>query len=240
MKINPLPPPAPTLEEEVYRRLRGLIVAGDLVPGELYSMNELSTQLKVSRTPVAQAVTRLVDQGMVRVEHRRGMRILETSTHDLMEIYELRLLLEPRAVYRATTLMRETDHRRMRDALKALQAVPAALPNPRELLRRDAAFHRVILRASGNLRLADYVDGLRDLQMVRGASTADRVRPLAEVIADHERICRRVVAGDAAGAAREMHGHIALTCSLLVEREIGAVPGLPGPPWPDAAGTRPG
>lgn len=79
MKIEPLPPPSPSLEREIYRRLRDLIVSGDLLPGGLYSMNELAAQLHVSRTPVAQAVARLVNQGMVLVEHRRGLRVLETS-----------------------------------------------------------------------------------------------------------------------------------------------------------------
>jgi DNA-binding GntR family transcriptional regulator len=239
VEIEPLPAPALSLEEEIYRRLRDLIVSGDLVPGALYSMNELATQLRVSRTPVAQAVTRLVDHGMVRVEHRRGMRILETSTHDLAEIYEMRLLLEPRAAYRAATLMRKVEHRRLGEALTALRRVTDVLNNPREHLRCDAAFHRVILQASGNRRLANYVDSLRDLQMIRGASTADKTRSLSDVVADHEAIYRHIVAGDAPGAAHEMHQHILLTCNLLIEQETGAATVLLGPPWPSPADTEP-
>ncbi|MGH2871006.1 MAG: GntR family transcriptional regulator, partial [Solirubrobacteraceae bacterium] len=211
MQIDPLPPPSPSLEREVYRRLRDLIVSGDLAPGALYSMNELASQLRVSRTPVAQAVARLVDQGMVRVEHRRGLRVLETSSHDLAEIYELRLLLEPRATYRATGLMRRGDHRRLREALAALGRAAAVPANHRDYLRRDADFHRVILHAAGNRRLADFVQSLRDLQLIRDASTVDRTRPLVDVVADHERICDAIVAGDAAAAAAEMHRHILLT-----------------------------
>jgi DNA-binding GntR family transcriptional regulator len=239
MTFEPLPPRGPNLDEEVYRRLRDGIVAGDLIPGALYSMNELSGQLGVSRTPVMQAVTRLVDQGMLQIERRRGIRVLETSTHDLSEIYEIRLLLEPRATYRATRLMRPGDHRRLGDALKDLRAVTEVVPSPREHLRRDATFHGVILQCSGNRRIADYVATLRDLQMIRGASTADKTRPLADVVSDHDRIYRLIVAGDAEAAAREMHRHIALTYELLVEQETGAVPGLLTPPWPEPSDTTP-
>jgi len=182
MQIEPLPPPSPSLEREVYRRLRDLIVSGDLVPGSLYSMNELATALHVSRTPVAQAVGRLVDQGMVRVEHRRGLRVLETSTHDLAEIYELRLLLEPRATYRATGLMRKSDHRRLREALVALGRAAEVAGNPREYLHRDSDFHHVIMQASGNRRLADFVGSLRDLQLIRDACT----RGVAAVVVTHD------------------------------------------------------
>lgn len=233
MKIEPLPPPAPSLESEVRRRLRDLIVSGELVPGALYSMNELATQLGVSRTPVAQAVARLVDQGMVQVEHRRGMRVLETSSHDLAEIYQIRLLLEPRATHRATGLMRRTDHRRLKSALVALGNVGDVAGNPREYLRRDAAFHRVILEASGNRRLADYVQTLRDLQMIRNMSTVDRTRPLADVVGDHEQIYEAIVNGDADAAAREMQRHISLTYKLLVAQEMGEAATSASEPWPD-------
>jgi DNA-binding GntR family transcriptional regulator len=221
VKIDPLPPPSPSLESEVHRRLRDLIVAGELAPGALYSMNELAAQLRVSRTPVAQAVARLVDQGMVRVEQRRGMRVLETSTHDLAEIYQIRLLLEPRATHRATCLMRRADHRRLEHALRALGEVTDGGANVREYLRRDARFHHVILQASGNRRLADYVDTLRDLQMIRDLSTVERSRSLADVVADHERIYEKIVRGDADGAEHEMHSHIATTYELLVAQETG-------------------
>jgi DNA-binding GntR family transcriptional regulator len=231
VRIEPLPPPSPSLESEVHRRLRDLIVAGELVPGALYSMNELATQLGVSRTPVAQAIARLVDEGMVRVEHRRGLRVLETSGHDLNEIYQIRLLLEPPATHRATGLMRARDHGRLKRALRALCDVADESANVREYLRRDAAFHDVILQASGNQRLAAYVATLRDLQMIRDLSTVDRTRPAADVVADHQRIYERIRSGDGDGAQREMHDHLAITYQRLVAQETGeTVP--PDLSWP--------
>jgi DNA-binding GntR family transcriptional regulator len=221
VRIEPLPPPSPSLETEVHRRLRDLIVAGELAPGALYSMNELATQLGVSRTPVAQAVARLVDEGMVRVEHRRGLRVLETSGHDLVEIYQIRLLVEPPATHRATGLMRASDHGRLERALRALRDVAESSANVREYLRRDAAFHDVILQASGNRRLAAYIATLRDLQMIRDLSTVDRTRTAADVVADHERVYDRIRAGDADGAEREMRDHLAVTYQTLVAQETG-------------------
>ena len=233
MRIEPLPPPSPSLESEVHRRLRDLIVAGELAPGGLYSMNELAAQLGVSRTPVAQAVARLVDEGMVKVEHRRGLRVLETSGHDLVEIYQIRLLLEPQATSRATALMRRADHRRLERALRELRDVADAHgpANLREFLRRDAGFHHVILEAAGNRRLTEYIDTLRDLQMIRDLSTVDRTRPATAVVADHERIYERIRGGDADGAQRAMHSHLATTYELLVTQETGGM-AAPFLAWP--------
>ncbi|MGI8713667.1 MAG: GntR family transcriptional regulator [Solirubrobacteraceae bacterium] len=232
-----MPPTPPSLEREVYRRLRDLIVSGDLRPGALYSMNELATQLQVSRTPVAQAVARLVDQGMVVVEQRRGLRVLETSTHDLAEIYEVRLLLEPRATHRATGLMRKAERRQLKSALAALSQVDVS-GNPREYLRRDAEFHRVILQASGNRRLADHVQSLRDLQMIRSMSTVERTQPLAEVVAEHRRVYDLIIEGDAAGAAEAMHQHIAVTYERLLQQETRESATIMNPPWPAPDDTR--
>jgi DNA-binding GntR family transcriptional regulator len=231
VRIEPLPPPSPSLESEVHRRLRDLIVAGELAPGALYSMNELATQLGVSRTPVAQAIARLVDEGMVRVEHRRGLRVLETSGHDLVEIYQIRLLLEPAATNRATGLMRRGDHASLERALRALRDVADGSANIREYLRRDAAFHDVILEASGNRRLAAYVATLRDLQMIRDLSAVGRTRQAADVVAEHERIYERIRRGDADGAEREMHDHLATTYRTLVAQETGEA-AAPQLSWP--------
>lgn len=225
-RIDPVPAAGPPLDEVVYLRLRDLIVAGDLGPGELFSMNELATQLHVSRTPVALAAARLTEQGMTRIEPRRGIRVLETSVHDLAQIYELRLLLEPYATGRAATLMRRPDHRRLRSALDRLRAAGGDQAGTREFLRRDAAFHDVILQASGNARLAGFVATLRDLQMIRGASTLRRTRPAQQVVADHERIFQLVVTGDADAARAEMTRHIEVTRRLLITQENE--PGEPG------------
>ncbi|MGH2876150.1 MAG: FCD domain-containing protein, partial [Solirubrobacteraceae bacterium] len=95
------------------------------------------------------------------------------------------------------------------------------------------------LRASGNRRLADYVDTLRDLQMVRDLSTVDRTRPLADVIADHEQIYERISAGDADGAAREMYRHIAVTYRLLLAQETGEAESSSVSAWPELIGAHP-
>jgi DNA-binding GntR family transcriptional regulator len=118
--------------------------------------------------------------------------------------------------------MRRADHRRLQRALQELHEVVDGPANLREYLRRDAQFHHVILEAAGNRRLTEYIDTLRDLQMIRDLSTVDRTRPAADVVADHERIYERMREGDADGARREMHEHLATTYELLVVQETGA------------------
>lgn len=211
-------PSRETLASQVHESLRSAIILGELAPGSLHSVAELAGQMHVSRTPVREAALKLADAGMVKFERNRGIRILETTIHDLEEIFSLRLLLEVPATYRATQKARAPELRALKQALDAFEDL-AKSGSQRDHLQCDAWFHRIILQASGNNRLARFVDTLRDLQMVRGVSTSGRTRTLADIVDDHAQIYARVSARDAAGAARLMRDHIAVTGRLLLAQE---------------------
>lgn len=213
-----------SLADQVYDELRDAIILGELAPGSLHSVYQLADQLKVSRTPVREALIKLADQGMVKFERNRGIRILMTTGHDLEEIFSLRMLLEVPATYRATEQFTTKDEAQLRRALDAFDQLGQKGHHTRLThLKCDANFHRVILLAAGNRRLADFVDTLRDLQQVRGVSTVGISRDLREVYRDHEVIFERIKERDSAGAAAAMRDHIAITARLLLAQEAGNV-----------------
>jgi DNA-binding GntR family transcriptional regulator len=209
-----------TLAGKVYESIRDAIVLGDLAPGSLQSVQKLASHLKVSRTPVREALLKLADQGMVRFERNRGARVLETTMHDLEQVFSLRLLLEVPATYRATQLIGTAELRQLRSALDAFRKKIHAA-STREHLELDARFHRVIMRASGNRRLADFVDSLRDLQMMRGLTAVPKTRALNEICDDHQRIYEQIVERDPTGAAKAMREHLAVSSRLLIAQETG-------------------
>ena len=71
----------------------------------MHSVGSLAEMLGVSRTPVREALIELASRGMVRFERNRGVRVVETSVHDLDEIFEMRRLLEPPAARKAVEQM---------------------------------------------------------------------------------------------------------------------------------------
>ncbi len=209
-----------TLADKVHEAIRTAIVVGDLAPGSLHSVQTLSSRLKVSRTPVREALLKLADQGMVRFERNRGARILQTTVHDLEEIFSLRLLLEVPATYRAAQQIGSIELRQLASSVESFRKLIRNL-NAREHLELDAHFHRIILRASGNRRLADFIDSLRDLQMIRGFSVVPKARQLEEICVDHERIYGHILERDAIGAAIAMREHLSLSSRLLIAEETG-------------------
>ena len=200
--------------------IRDAILVGSLVPGTLYSVRNLADMLNVSRTPVREALLDLAGDGLVRFERNRGVRVLESSVHDLQEIFTLRLLLEVPATYRA---VEQADDRFVRELRRFLERMEKAASNDDEttLMAADRKFHSLIHERSGNKRLAAYVDQLRDLVLSRGASTVGRSRSLSEIVDEHKAIIVQIEKGDAAGAAEVMRSHIIRTGRLLIEQEGG-------------------
>jgi len=200
---------------EIVDILRESIVRGTLAPGSLHSAADLAASLGVSRTPVREALIELASRGMVRFERNRGVRILQTSWHDLEEMFELRLLLEVPASRRATTQLTHHGLHQIRAEYAAMIRAASA-GDEQQLWVHDRAFHYAILLESGNRRLADFVDMLRDLVLVRGATTAGRSRTLADIAEEHLPILERIEAGDVEGTAEAMRAHLTHTAELLI------------------------
>ncbi|GAA1315708.1 GntR family transcriptional regulator [Pseudonocardia xinjiangensis] len=209
---------------QVLDALRAAVITGELQPGTLHSVQTLATQLGVSRTPVREALIKLGQQGMVRFERNRGVRVLQTTLHDLEEVFALRLLLEVPATRRACRQIDEPGRRELRKLYQAMEKAARADDEYR-MWEHDRRFHLVLLQASGNLRLAEYVDGLRDMVLRRGVSTAGLSRSLDDIVTEHRAVLDRIESGDADGAAEAMRAHLLHTAELLIAQEAGAPPG---------------
>jgi DNA-binding GntR family transcriptional regulator len=214
-------PETASVNAQVLSSLRAAVITGELAPGSLHSVQNLATQLGVSRTPVREALIKLAQQGMVRFERNRGVRILLTSLHDLEEVFALRLLLEPPAVRRAVTRLDGNQRRELRRTFAHMEKAAKA-DDEFTMFEHDRRFHRVLLEAAGNARLAAFVDGLRDMVLRRGVSTARESRSLDDIVAEHRAILDLIEAGDAEGAAKAMREHVRHTAELLIAQEAGA------------------
>lgn len=219
--------------DRVHAILREEIITGALVSGSLHSIYEMAGRLGVSRTPVRDAVLRLADAGMVSIERNRGVRIRGLGVHDIREVFEARLLLEvPAAMYAASHGSDELLSE-LRDRISGLTDAVGG-QDTAEFNRRDRELHRAILLSTGNQRLADMVETLRDSTQAYGASTIDRSRSIQAVQVEHVPIVEAICARDAPAAARLMREHLTTT-GLLLMRQVGAATGEPVPSgWPDA------
>ena len=206
-----------TKSERLIVAVRDAIISGELAPGRLYSAQELGEQFGASRTPVREALLKLAGAGLVRIERNRGARILTSTDQDITEILTLRLLLEPPAAGRAA---RQPGFP-VSDLDAALADMHARRAHQETFFAADRAFHDVILRASGNRRLAAFIAELRDAISLQGRRTVPGGRSPGEILAEHEAIAEAIRSGDHELAARAMRNHLLNTADLLLAGDRG-------------------
>lgn len=197
-----------------YAKLRGDIMEGRLLPGHRMRELEISESLKMSRTPVREALSRLQADGLLAMQPRSGLAVAELDDAGVVELYETREALEGTAAYLAAR------HANPRDiaALEAELAIEAALPDdPIRQQRQNRAVHAAILAASHNRFLAKSLLALHDALALLGPTTLAIAGRRTEALQDHRRIFEAIVARDAARAEAEMRAHVRAGAAIRQE-----------------------
>jgi DNA-binding GntR family transcriptional regulator len=215
-----------SLREQAIREVRAAIVYGELDPGEIYSAALLADRLRVSVTPVREAMLELAKRGMVEPVRNRGFRVLERSARELDQTLELRMLIEVPTIARLAGALdagtTERLDRLVRDGIAAARRADLGA-----FLDIDRSFHLGLLDQAGNRRIVDIVDELRDqLRFARFRQRRDV--SMLDVAEGHRAILAAVVAGDTAAAEHEARAHL-----LLTRRGWGDPPALELDPTPD-------
>lgn len=221
-----------TLADRVIRELVDGIVRGTFLPGsELPSEDRLAREFGVSRPVVREAVRHLVGLGLVQSRQGRPSRIApyESWNHFapevlaarreagavedvLLELLELRRMIEVEAVAVAAERATTADLEAMSVALEELEA---GLDDPHLFASADIAFHDAILRATKNHLLPRLFEMLRPLlEFGREISVTTRPQGPAVSQAGHRAIYAAIRGGSASDARREMEDHLSWTANL--------------------------
>ncbi len=193
-----------SLSDRAYRLLREQLIANELPPGYRGLEEELAVRLKMSRTPVHEALVRLQLDGLVKIEPRRGVVILPIAPKDMKDIYEVVTAVETAAV--ELLARRSLDAKALAPLKAAVDAMELALANDDLTLwaKEDDQFHRLLLELCGNERLAAIGLAQRDqVRRARLVTLHQRPAPKASNAA-HRATYEAVRDGDAI-RARELH-----------------------------------
>lgn len=205
--------PGENKSEQIASDIRDAIRRGKLRRGVLYSARELGERFGASRTPVREALLRLADLGLVKIERNRGARVLGPDGRGVVELCSLRVLLEPPAARMATAVMTSRDDEALAAELQTMRERPDAGP---EYFAADERLHDHILRASGNLRLAKFVGELRQTLALDGRLSVPRYQPVETALRDHADIVDALRRRDGPGAEHAMRKHLLRSADLLV------------------------
>lgn len=148
--------------DQVYRSLRRSIVMGELKPGSRLREVEVAAALKVSRTPVREAVSRLIGDCLVRELPTGGVEVVDSSA-ELFEIYHIREALEGCAARLAAMRITEEQLSKLTSLIKAAEVLPYNAFERRANINHE--FHMAIAEAAGSRRLLEMISGFREFFM---------------------------------------------------------------------------
>jgi GntR family transcriptional regulator, rspAB operon transcriptional repressor len=137
------------LSGQVYSQIKTLILCNEILPGEKLHHQELSERLGVSRTPVREALTRLVQEGYVSFLPNRGFTCKEIRLQEADELYQLREALEAFAVEKAVENLTEAAFTKLSAKIN-LYGKDVQRRFTRDRLVYDQEVHLEIARLSGN------------------------------------------------------------------------------------------
>ncbi len=210
------------LRDVVVERIRSQIMQGQLRPGEWLRQERLAVELRTSYTPVREALKQLEAEGLVEHVPYRGVRVVQFSPQDVLDIYGMRSALEGQAAAGAAERLTGEQLARLRSIHEQMLAHTG--PEHLQLVRDlNQQFHQLIIEASGRTYL------IRVLGMIWTWSPAmlwgQFVNPTVESDseyeaddnAEHGQILDALEAHDAQGAERLMRQHIERACQALAE-----------------------
>lgn len=217
---GPISDVSPSLTQRAIEAVRLAIRNGAMVPGELYTVNQLATELGVSRSPVRDALLRLEETGMIKFERYRGFRLQLPGPGELAQIFAVRVALEIPAARKAATRATGEQIALLRAEGEALR-IAAVADDELDFMMHDQELHGLILDFAGNHYARKVIDNIRDATRLVGASTFQSFRTLAEVYQEHLPIVEAVAARDPAAASSAMYQHLRRTGDLLLRKSIG-------------------
>ena len=200
------------IRDSAYARLRELLIAGQLAPGDKVSPRELAAQLEVSSMPVREAVQRLAAEGALVVRPQSGARVPLMTRSRFIELTTIRIALEGMAVERAARSASSAELATIEQHLIRLQASAARVrPDPAVVIRGNQRLHFAIYRSARMPALMSLIEGLwlqigpvlnLDLQ-----SSRERLAKLG-AHEHHALLVRSLARRDSKGARRGLVGDI--------------------------------
>ena len=187
-----------------YRRLLDEIRRGDLPPGTRLRETDIAARLGISRTPVREAIRLLEADDLVAHTPRQGATVRRMEPAEVVELYEMRAVLEGAAARLAARAASEFEIEEM----GALNAAMAAAPDPgaaRDLNRR---LHRALIQSARNRFLDRAMGAIQKTLLILGPTTLTDPDRARSAVAEHATILAALAARDGAAAEAAMRAHV--------------------------------
>jgi DNA-binding GntR family transcriptional regulator len=203
--------------EGAYRRLLAEIRSGALLPNARLRETELAERLGISRTPVREAIRQLEADGLVVHVPRQGASIRSLDYAEVIELYEMRAVLEGTAARLAARVASDIEIAEL-TALNADLARATPGPAAQELNRQ---FHRTLLDAARNRFLMKSMSALQKTLLILGPTTLAEPTRAADAVIEHDAVLQGLRGRDASAAETAMRAHVEAALKMRIKAMRG-------------------
>jgi DNA-binding GntR family transcriptional regulator len=190
---------------QAYELLRSAIATGKLKPGDRVLESELAALLKMSRTPVREAIALLETDGLISLDNALGKVVTKLDYQSVMELYAVREVLEATAAGLAARNASEIEIATLRNMLELEEQV---IGDSGKLADHNRRFHEAIYYCSHNryiLKMLQYIQTAMMLLQPAGRAGADR-RDTA--LQEHRAIVSAIESRDSGAAEAAIRVHV--------------------------------
>ncbi|MEP2783814.1 MAG: GntR family transcriptional regulator [Pseudoruegeria sp.] len=191
--------------QSAYDRLLAEIRAGSLKPGDRLTETELAKRLGISRTPVREAIRQLEVSGLVRHIPRVGATVRQLDYAEVMELYDMRVVLEGTAARMAARAASDIELSELEEIHRDFVG---AIDDPRKAYDINRQFHRTLTNAAKNRYLAQSMIGLEVTLLILGPSTLLNLERAKDVVVGHKHVLDALHARDGEAAEAAMRAHV--------------------------------
>jgi DNA-binding GntR family transcriptional regulator len=193
------------LAEHAYQAIRTAIQEGQLEAGQRVLELELCSWLKVSRTPIREAMRRLQSDGMLVHAPGGGLSVAQHDLRAVAELYDIRERLEGTAAALCARFADATEIHMMLAMLDSHAQLPS---DPRVHARENTIFHQHLYRAAHNRFLLKSLQDLHDSIVLLGRTTFEAPGRIAEAQAEHQAIVAAIARHDETEAEELARRHV--------------------------------
>ncbi|MCT4593287.1 MAG: GntR family transcriptional regulator [Anaeromicrobium sp.] len=206
------------LRDVVFDHLRNSILNGELKPGERLMEVQLAGQLGVSRTPVREAIRKLELEGLVVMIARKGAYVADLSVKDILDVIEVRSVLEGLAASLAADRMSGEDVSELKEISNKFKACFEE-ENADGMIEQDRKFHECILKSTRNSKLIQINQGLQEQIHRFRIIYFSEYSQAKDLLEEHEEILNAIIRRDPIKAKEIAATHVENIGNSIVEIE---------------------
>ena len=196
------------LKDLVYLELKHKILTGEIVSQTRLMEIDLSEKMNVSRTPIREAIKRLADDGLVKVEPRRGAYVANISIKDMLDVFEVREDMEGFVAQLAAQRITDEEKEELRNIADEYEKAIERATDKEAIIELDEKFHNCIVKCSGNETLSELVQYVQELSLRFRYLYYNDFSHYKSTSEQHRRIMEAINSGRADDARREADEHV--------------------------------